>query len=55
MDFLSGALYYARKLPNEIQAPLEQMYDMIEDYGGKFLFTLYAEGHDPLTELYCKF
>lgn len=55
MDFLSGALYYARKLPNEIQAPLEQMYDMVEEHGGKFLFVMYAEGQDPLTELYCKF
>ena len=55
LDFLSGALYFARKLPNKIQAPLEQMYDMIEEHGGKFLFTMYADGHDPLTELYCKF
>lgn len=55
MDFLSGALYYARKLPNQIQAQIEQMYDMVEEHGGKFLFTMYADGLDPLTELYCKF
>jgi hypothetical protein len=55
LDYLGGALYYARKQPNEIQSLLERMYDMIEEHGGKCIYTMYAEGRDPLTELYCKF
>lgn len=55
LDYLGGALYYARKQPNEIQALLERIYDMVEEHGGKCIYTMYAEGRDPLTELYCKF